>query len=247
MAAKRRWAATVPSMPTARVNGITMYYEQHGAGEPLLLVNGLGADITLLAPLIAWFEGSFRVVALDNRGAGRTDKPDAPYTIELMAQDTAALMNALSLERAAVLGISMGGRIALELALSCPDRVRRLVLVSTSAAGRGKVTVSWPARLLLPLRWAGLLRGKYPQPRYAYLRQRQASASYDATGRLGDIRVPALILHGRRDRSMPAGLAKRMHTGIPGSRIEFFRGGHMCFLFAERQQFLDQASRFLAR
>ena len=196
MAAKRRWAAaTVPSMPTARVNGITMYYEQHGAGELLLLINGLGADITLLAPIIAWFERSFRVVAFDNRGAGRTDKPDAPYTIELMAQDTAALMDVLSQERADVLGVSMGGRIALELALSCPDRVGRLVLVSTSAAGRGKVTVSWPMRLLLPLRWAGLLRGKYPQPRYAYLRQRQASASYDATDRLGDIRVPALILH----------------------------------------------------
>ena len=81
-----------------------------------------------------------------------------------MAQDTAALKDALSLERADVLGVSMGGRIALELALSCPDRVGRLVLVSTSAAGRGKVTVSWPMRLLLPLRWAGLLRGKYRSP-----------------------------------------------------------------------------------
>lgn len=91
----------------------------------------------------------------------------------------------LSLERVNVLGVSMGGRTVLELALSCPGRVGRLVLVSTSAAGRGKVTVSWPMRLLLPLRWAGLLRGKYPQPRYAYLRQRQASASYDATDRLG--------------------------------------------------------------
>ena len=68
MAAKRRWAAaTVPSMPTPRVNGITMYYEQRGAGEPLLLINGLGADITLLGPIIAWFERSFRVVAFDNR------------------------------------------------------------------------------------------------------------------------------------------------------------------------------------
>jgi pimeloyl-ACP methyl ester carboxylesterase len=142
-------------MPAARVNGISMYYEQHGTGEPLLLINGLGADITLLAPIMAWFERSFRVVAFDNRGAGRTDKPDAPYTIELMAQDTAALMDVLSLERANVLGISMGGRIALEVALSCPSRVGRLVLVSTSAAGRGKVTMSWPMRLLLPLRWPG--------------------------------------------------------------------------------------------
>ena len=77
MTGKRRWAATVPSMPTARVNGITMY-EEHGAGEPLLLINGLAANITLLAPLIAWFARSHRVVTFDNRGAGRTDKPDAP-------------------------------------------------------------------------------------------------------------------------------------------------------------------------
>lgn len=91
------------------------------------------------------------------------------------------------------------------------------------------------------------LRGRYPQPRYAYLRQRQASASYDATGGLGDIRVPALILHGRRDRSVPVDLAERMHAGIPGSPIELFRGGHMFFLFAERQRFLDQAGLFLAR
>jgi pimeloyl-ACP methyl ester carboxylesterase len=108
----------------------------------------------------------------------------------------------------------MSGRIALELALSCPARLGRLVLVSASAAGRGKVTMSWPMRLLLPLTWAGLLRSSHPQPRYAHLRQRQASVTYDATNRLGQIRVPTLILHGRRDKSMPLELAERMHVGI---------------------------------
>jgi hypothetical protein len=140
-----------------------------------------------------------------------------------MAKDTAALIDALSLEQRTCWGSPWAGA-SLELALSGPNRVGRLVLVSTSAAGRGKITVSWPMRLLLPLRWLGLPRGKYPQPRYAYLRQRQASASYDATGRLGDIRVPALILHGRRDRSMPVDLAERMHAGIHGSRAGLFRG-----------------------
>ena len=78
------------------------------------------------------------------------------------------------------------------------------------------------------------------------VRQRQASVSYDATNRLGLIRAPTLILHGRRDKSMPVDLAKRMHAGIPGSQIEIFRGGHMFFLFSERQQFLNQVGRFLA-
>jgi pimeloyl-ACP methyl ester carboxylesterase len=74
----------------------------------------------------------------------------------------------------------------------------------------------------------------------ACLRQRQASVSYDARNRLGDIRVPALILHGRRNRSMPVALAERMHAGIRDSRIELFCGGHIIFLFAERQQFVDR-------
>jgi 3-oxoadipate enol-lactonase len=78
----------VRSMPTTRINDISMYYEVHGAGEPLLLIAGLGADMTLLAGLIGWLAQRYQVVAFDNCVVGRTDKPDAPYTIELMAQDT---------------------------------------------------------------------------------------------------------------------------------------------------------------
>jgi len=211
-------------MPTVQVNDIAMYYELQGVGEPLVLIAGLGADITLFTGMTGWFAQRYQVVVFDNRGAGRTDKPDSPYSIELMADDTVGLMDALSIERAYVLGISMGGRIALELALSQPSRVGKLVLVSTSAAGRGKVTTSWPMRLLMPLQWIPMFQGKYPQPRYAHLRQRQAAVSYNASDRLGQIHTPTLILHGRRDRSVPLELAERMHAGIAGSRMEAFRG-----------------------
>jgi len=125
------------------------------------IVSQAGGAVDLLPQDV----GVTGVVAFDNRGAGRTDRPDAPYTIAMMAGDAAGLMDALSIERAHILGISMGGRIALELALSCPARVGKLVLVSTSAAGRGKVTMSWPVRLLLPLKWAGLLRAPIRDPR----------------------------------------------------------------------------------
>jgi 3-oxoadipate enol-lactonase len=232
-------------VPTVQVNDIAVYYETHGTGTPLVLIGGLGADITMHRAIIQWLAQNHQVVAFDNRGAGRTDKPDTPYTIEMMAADTLGLMDTLSIARAHVLGISMGGRIALELELSHPDRVEKLILVSTSAKGRGKIAMSLPMRLLPPLQWIPVLRGKYPQPRYAHVRQRQAAVSYDATERLGQIHTPTLILHGRRDRSIPLAMAQQLHAGIPRSKIEVFAGGHMFALFGERQHFLDRVGEFL--
>src|SRR6266568_678905 len=168
-----------------------------------------------------------------------------PTRFVMMAADSAGLMDALSIERAHVLGMSMGGRIAIELALSHPGRIRKLVLVSTSAAGRGKIVKSWPMRLLTPLQWLPKFQGAHPQPRYAHLRQRQAAVTYDAAGRVAGITAPALILHGRRDRSVPLEMAERLHAGMAGSQLEVFRGGHMFFMPSQQQQFLDRVALFL--
>jgi len=232
-------------MPRVQVDDITMYYELHGAGSPLVLIGGLGADLSLLTPLTSALARHRRVLVFDNRGAGRTDQPDRPYSIELMARDTVGVMDALSIEQADILGISMGGRIALELALDHPSRVRRLVLVSTSAAGRGKVHMSWPMRLLWLAQWIPGMHGKYPQAGYAHRRQREAAVSYDATARLDQINVPTLILHGRRDRSLPLPMAQQLHSAIAGSQLEVFRGGHMFCFLTERQAFLARVEKFL--
>jgi 3-oxoadipate enol-lactonase len=133
-------------MPTADANGIRIHYEVHGEGRPLLLILGLGADVSEYTALIDQLAARSRVIAFDNRGAGRTDKPDAPYSIELMAADALGVMDALGVTRADVLGISLGGRIALELALGHPERVERLILVSTSA----RVVPSLRRRRLYP-------------------------------------------------------------------------------------------------
>ena len=231
-------------MPTADANGIRIHYEVHGEGRPLLLILGLGGDVSENAALIDQLAVRSRGIAFDNRGAGRTDKPDAPYSIELMAADALGVMDALGVSRADVLGISLGGRIALELALGHPERVERLILVSTSA----RVVPSWRRRHLYPtLSVMPLFRSRYPQPRYAFVRQMEASAGYDAGPRLHGLTMPTVVLHGRSDRTAPLPLAEELHRGIPGSRLQTFTGGHLFFLIRDRKRFVDAVADFVGQ
>jgi len=221
-----------------------MHYELQGEGEPLALIVGLGTDISEWDGIIHPLAQRYRVIAFDNRGAGRTDKPDQPYSIEQMADDTEGLLRALAVERAHMLGVSMGGRIALALALTHPQCVNKLVLVSTSATGARR---SWWVRTLREVSSGLLFRGKHPQPRYAFRRQAEASSAFDCAGRLGKIHVPTLILHGRRDRTVPYAQAEELHAGIAGSKLLAFDGGHIFFLFRERERFFDAVEDYLSR
>lgn len=229
-------------MPTVQINDIAMYYELQGEGEPLVLIAGLRLDISEYNGIDSWLAQKYQVLAFDNRGAGRTDKPDIPYSIEMMANDTAGLMQALGIKAAHIIGISMGGRIALDLALQHPELVKKLVLVSTSArvSRRG-----WRFRLMQLVVRLPILKGKYPQPHYAYLRQRQASGAYNCAERLPEIHAPTLILHGKNDKTAPYSLAEEMRAGIQGSHIIPFQGGHIFFLWRERQPFLEAVAQFL--
>src|SRR3990170_4583517 len=120
---------------TVRANGQTLYYEIHGEGQPLVLVMGIGYDATLwtLAQVPALSE-TFQVVIFDNRDAGRSSNATDLYTIADMADDIAALMDALDIKRAHLLGLSMGGMIAQEFALRHAGRLQRLVLSGCGAA-----------------------------------------------------------------------------------------------------------------
>ena len=231
-------------MPVTHAGDIDMYYEVHGSGAPLLIIGGLASDISQWGWLTDWCAQSSQVLVFDNRGAGRTDKPDTPYTIPMMAGDTDALMESVGMTHATVLGISMGGRIALALALEHPVRVARLILVSTSASARPEMSTS--RMEMLSMLSSLVFRGKYPQPRYAFARQRQASRAYDCTDRLDQIHVPTTILHGRRDRIVPLRDAEAMRRGVTGSQFVTFGGGHLFFLGRERKWFLDSVASALA-
>ncbi len=129
-------------MPRTRIHEIELYYETYGAGEPLLLVAGLGFGAWSWFRQIPDLSQHFRVIAFDNRGAGLSEKPDCEYSIEMMAEDAMAVLRALNVTRAHVLGHSMGGYIAQELALRHPDVVSKLILVSTSFGGKNAVLMS---------------------------------------------------------------------------------------------------------
>lgn len=118
-------------MPNATINEIELYYEEHGSGEPLLLIMGLATDLNgwyFQTPELA---KHYRTIVFDNRGVGRSSKPAGPYTTRQMAADAAALLDHLGIERAHVCGISMGGMIAQELSLQHPQKVGGLVLGCT--------------------------------------------------------------------------------------------------------------------
>ncbi|MGD9893894.1 MAG: alpha/beta fold hydrolase [Dehalococcoidia bacterium] len=120
-------------MPFVHANDVDLYYEDQGAGEPLLLLTGFATHLSIWRSLLATLTASFRVVTLDNRGMGRSAMSEAVTTTRQMADDAVAVLDALGIDRAHVLGWSMGGMIAQELALACAQRVDRLVLLASVA------------------------------------------------------------------------------------------------------------------
>jgi 3-oxoadipate enol-lactonase len=128
------------STAEAEINGIAIHYREYGEGDPLLMIMGLGGNADwwseeTLQPLAE----RFKVVTFDNRGTGRSGKPEGPYPVPLMTSDALGLMDHLGWTSANILGISMGGMIAQEIACTYPDRVRRLILISTNCGGKEQV------------------------------------------------------------------------------------------------------------
>jgi 3-oxoadipate enol-lactonase len=127
---------------TVRANGIDIAYERFGAGERLLIFNGSGATIASTRPLLSVFEPSFDVLVHDQRGLGATSIPPGPYSMADYAADAAALLDAVGWETCRAVGVSFGGMVAQEFAVTYPDRVTRLALCCTSPGG--KLGASYP-------------------------------------------------------------------------------------------------------
>src|SRR4051794_2519016 len=121
----------------APVGELALYYEIRGAGEPVILLHGAYMTIELMGPLLEGLDGTRKVIAIEQQGHGRTADIDRPVSYEQMADDTAGVMRHLGIERADVVGYSMGGAVALQLAIRHPAAVRRLVVASASFTSDG--------------------------------------------------------------------------------------------------------------
>jgi 3-oxoadipate enol-lactonase len=251
-----------------------MHYEVHGAGPPLLLLMGLGCPGALWWLQVEAFAAQYRVIVPDNRGVGRTEKPAGPYSTALMADDTAHLLAALDISRAHVVGMSMGGAIAQQLALRHPHLVDRLVLACTfseSSPYGQEILAVWRlvaesagmealSRLLLlqsvtPRFYAAhadrlarlqQLFAAFPQPVEAYLQQNWACARHRTAEQLPRIRAPTLVLAAERDVLTPVGAMNLIHRHIPGSQFAVIpRCGHG-FMWEVPEQFNAAIAAFLA-
>jgi pimeloyl-ACP methyl ester carboxylesterase len=241
---------------TVRVDDIDIAYRDFGQGKPLILITGYGATMDLWPPdVLSHLTSNYRVIVFDNRGMGNTTTSDKPFSIELFADDTAGLMDALNISRADVLGWSMGADIAQELVLRHPGKVDRLVIYAGSSGGNESVPPS-PAvisqmtnssgsareqgeRLFSVLFPADWLRGHpdpgtwFPiptemSPRESYRRQVEAISSWNGTySRLPGIRSPTLVLTGDEDVIAPPANAFIIGGRIPGAWvIQVQDGGH---------------------
>lgn len=132
-------------MPIAPCNDVDIYYEIHGSGFPVLFISGLGAGTWAWEPQVPFFSRRYQMITFDNRGVGQSSKPPGPYGIEQMALDTVRLLHLVNVEETFVVGLSMGGMIAQELALILPHRVRGLVLAATHPGGNMRISGSQEA------------------------------------------------------------------------------------------------------
>lgn len=136
-------------MPKVQTNGIELYYEVHGSGKPLVLISGLGYTLWQWHRMVPYLAERFQVIVFDNRGVGQSDKPAGPYTAQMLAADTVGLLEALNIEKAVILGHSMGGFVAQAMALDFPQRVEKLILCSTNFGGPRHVPVTPEAMKVL--------------------------------------------------------------------------------------------------
>ena len=263
-------------MPEARNGDVRIYYEIAGDDGPwILMIMGLGYGAWGWEPLVPLLADGNRVITFDNRGIRHSDHPPGPYNTKVMAEDARAVLDAAEVPSAHVIGTSLGGYIAQELAFAHPDRVDKLVLACTARHGVNPYPTP-PVTVDLLARAAGMdpdtrlrrfvenafsrdfvetrpeiiehvleLRKTTNQPFEAWQAQSAAGATFDPGERLASIKAPTLVMTGDQDNVVDSRNSNALADAIPDARVVQMRGGHL-FFWENPERFVGEVRRFLA-
>lgn len=260
-----------------RVNDSSIDYDVFGEGPPLLLIGGMGFGRW------SWFKQSpalsryFRVVTFDIRNIGHLDAEEGAYSVPNLAAHAAALLEYLGIERAHVLGTSLGGFVAQELALRRPDLVGHLVLISTSYGGSDHEPMS-PATLRKMLGWGTVKREEavrqglevavsedYPEARSEefeqmvdwriadsppladYIKQMVAGTKFDASSGVEEIQNPTLVIHGGDDRVVPVSNAESLSQKLPDAKLRVLENAGHLVFIERAEEVNEEILSFLQR
>lgn len=263
-------------MGIAKCGDINLEYYDEGEGPPLLMIRGLGAQCTTWGePLLAPLRKRFRVIRFSNRGTGLSDRPEGQVTVKMLADDAAAVLDMLDIERAHVFGVSLGGMIAQELVLNHPQRVDRLVLGCTFCGGEHAVRGE-PEAVALLMPQPGMSREdeirrsrpalmmsrmideqpefldemmridiETPTPQETVRKQVAALDEFDTYERLASIQAPTMVLHGDTDVLVPTENARILHERIPGSTLEIVPEAGHMFFWEHAERTAEVLASFL--
>lgn len=235
-------------MPLITANQISLYYEQHGEGkENLILIGGLSSDHQVWKSTLRHFSKYFRVTIFDNRGAGRSSVPDYPYTTSMMAKDVLDLMDALHMDQAHVLGHSLGGCIAQQMALIAPEKINKMIVACSRAKPnalanmalttraklqRNGVNIDLLAEYVMPLLFCEeflkndiqvkgfiqwTVQNPYAQSLMGFEHQLHAVKTHDISSHLTKIKIPTLVIAGDEDILMPKSSAEMFASQLQNS------------------------------
>lgn len=263
-------------MPIARVNDLDVAYDDVGSGPPLLFVMGFTASRFQWLGFDKRFADAHRVVSLDNRGVGESGAPRGPYSMEQMASDALGLLDVLGIERVSVVGVSMGGMIALQMALAAPSRIDRLVLGCTHAGGglalppspealasftgAGRGPLRDGVQRLIEVNLGARFVREHPETverlvehgmthrmhLNGLLGQLAAMSSHDVDARLPALRAPTAILSGDADQVVPVGNSHRLAARIEGARLLILEGVGHMFWVEQPGRVEHEIRAFLA-
>lgn len=261
-------------MPKAKIGDAEIYYEEHGAGEPLMLVSGLGGAAAYWKPNLPALAAKYRVVVHDHRGAGQSTHSKIRYSVEQMTDDVLRLMDHLKIERAHVVGHSTGGAIGQVMAIRDPSRLKKLVLFATwtkadkffrqlFAARRALLTLAGKEAyvrcgtlFLYPPGWIKANEATIEErerlaiagfaPPEVVASRIDAIVAFDRAAELARIKAPTLVLCAKDDCITPAYFSEELARAIPGARLVVLPEGGHCASETALEPFNRAVLAFLA-